>query len=296
MDAGDDGQDQEEYRQEDMDLSEVSSGEDGAEENDAHPDNWGLGIGRRFINILRDRTGAWVVRDFRPLPEDSSPGPDDEFSENLANSLAESLSRTPPANEVDETAGSSQAHNFDTELPTNHSYLGRMESVSGMEYYEPGKRYKIHVCYHHSIIFPGQKLPMILSSNQAFLLIAQSDEHSVGLVFPPIGGVQYGVTCQVYEKNVKSPAWRTDLRAILRAHQRFRVCTKTQVLPPIFMRDVLEVEVEILPELSLGHPLSGHFRGSLEKFLPHSERVRLLYSTPGHGHYLSMSNTTLGRS
>ncbi|XP_059611561.1 protein cereblon [Phlebotomus argentipes] len=266
MDPEDNGQGEEAEGEDEAEmLSDSSVVEDDGQERDES----GFRIG--VFNIMRDRNVARIFRGFRGFNRESSSGSEDSFQV------------TTPSNEESDnsdSASNNQPQNFDTELPTNHSYLGRMESVSGVEYYEPGSRYKIHICPHHTIIFPGQTLPVILSTSQAFHLTAQSGEHSVGLVFPPINNEQYGVTCQMYEKNVRNPLWKSDLRAKLRAHQRFRVCKGTISHPILstFVGDVREAEVEILPELSLGDPLSGHIRGSLDKFLPHSSRIKLLYS------------------
>uniref|UniRef100_A0A1B0D3S5 Uncharacterized protein n=1 Tax=Phlebotomus papatasi TaxID=29031 RepID=A0A1B0D3S5_PHLPP len=269
MDPEENGQGEEADWEEVVEMfSDSSMDEDDARETEESSSSRFAGL--RHFNIVRIRDASWFFREFRGFNRPFSSGSEEEVQ-----------LTTPPNEESENSDGAStsnnQPQNFDTELPTNHSYLGRMESVSGVEFYEPGKRYKIHICPHHTVIFPGEILPVILSTSQAFHLTAQSGGHSVGLVFPPVGNEQFGVTCQMYERNVRNPLWKSDLRAKLRAHQRFRVCTDTST-QPVFLGDVREVEVEILPELSLGDPLSGHFRGSLHKFLPKSKRVKLLYS------------------
>ncbi|GAB0100490.1 Protein cereblon [Sergentomyia squamirostris] len=244
-------------------AEDAGSGSSGSQE--AENNTNGMRFGMRYYNT--DRNVSWIFRTLqRFYRESTSSGSDEDARSGRASN-----------EDGDEGTPSGPPQNFDTELPTNHSYLGKMESVSGIDYYEPGKKYQIHVSPHHSIIFPGQTLPVILSQSQAFHLNNQTEGRSIGLVFPPFGSEQYGVTCQMYETNVRNP--RLDLRAKLRAHQRFRVCKESK-RNNVFVGevgDVVEVEVEILPELSLGCPLGNHFRGSLEKFLPRSSRVKMLY-------------------
>ena len=45
---------------------------------------------------------------------------------------------------------------FDTELPTYHSYLGPMDKVSGINLFEAGKVYQLPIRGYHSILFPGE--------------------------------------------------------------------------------------------------------------------------------------------
>ena len=45
---------------------------------------------------------------------------------------------------------------FDTELPTNHAYLGQMDPVPGVYLFEVGKVYQLPIRDYHSIIFPGE--------------------------------------------------------------------------------------------------------------------------------------------
>lgn len=54
---------------------------------------------------------------------------------------------------------------FNTELPSEHLYLGQMECVSGLDYYECGKKYRIQVI----LVYCDEKL---LIDTHVFLLYA----------------------------------------------------------------------------------------------------------------------------
>lgn len=102
-----------------------------------------------------------------------------------------------------------QAEEFNTELPTEHSYLGAMESVHGLVCFEVNNIYKIPIYAHHSLLFPGEVVPMIIAESFFDESIFGNDENdglSFGLVFWSQShnarekNIVYGVTCQVYEK------------------------------------------------------------------------------------------------
>lgn len=82
--------------------------------------------------------------------------------------------------------------------------MGNLERVSGVQYLEPDKTYRLPIFFHDSLIFPGETLPMILTQ-QMFLATEFTDDGLLfGLVFHDIRNNidlnLYGVTCQIYEK------------------------------------------------------------------------------------------------
>lgn len=103
-------------------------------------------------------------------------------------------------------AASSQAHLFDDELPMNHSYLGEnMDRIRGSNFFEAGKVYEIPITPHHSLLFPGEILPMIMVAESIFARTPESNEGlTFGLIF--VDEVEdnkvHGVTCQVFEKGL----------------------------------------------------------------------------------------------
>lgn len=130
-----------------------------------------------------------------------------------------------------EIAGAS-AEMFDRDLPPEHlvdnyfdylaiarswrnanllqKYLGDLErvSVNATECLKPGKYYhRMPVFAHHSLVFPGEQIPMILPQTvfHTTHFLTDSNEGALfGLMFLRLKGVPkfrtYGVTCQIYEK------------------------------------------------------------------------------------------------
>lgn len=140
---------------------------------------------------------------------------------------------------------STAAEIYNTELPTEHAYLGKLERVEGVDYLEPGKIYRLPVCSHNSIVFPGEVVPMIL--NVATLNCNDpSDGVKFGLVFRATftNNCVYGVTCQVFERGDHDANGSIVLKTI--AQQRFHTVRHL----PGRRADVL-----ILPEILLPDPL-----------------------------------------
>lgn len=131
---------------------------------------------------------------------------------------------------------------FDTDLPAAHNvrreilaylrfnarlpfqYLGNMERVSGVQFLEPNKCYRLPIFFHDSIIFPGETLPMILTQ-QMFVSTEFSDDGLLfGLVFNGLRNDRnndlYGVTCQIYEKGSDGI---NNVSIKSKAYQRFRI-------------------------------------------------------------------------
>lgn len=87
-------------------------------------------------------------------------------------------------------------------------YLGNLERVSASECLKPGKYYhRMPIFAHHSLVFPGEQIPMILSQtvfHTTHFLTDSNEGCLFGLMFLRLKGVPkfrtYGVTCQIYEK------------------------------------------------------------------------------------------------
>lgn len=106
---------------------------------------------------------------------------------------------------------------FDSELPSAHSYLGDLDRVSGLEIMEPGKLYRLPLFVHHSLVFPGETLPMIFYNYEFPENFDSSEGLMIGVVYSNFSGPYYGVTCQIYEKGTNG----TRLMIKGRAVQRF---------------------------------------------------------------------------
>lgn len=149
----------------------------------------------------------------------------------------------------------SQARMFNNELPANHSYLGEnMDIVRGSNVYESGKVYEIPVCGHHSILFPGETIPMIMIAESIFSRTPEANEGlTFGLVFTDEikNDKAYGVTCQVFEKGVDD---RGHITVKSKAHQRF-VVVRTEDGLTSQRNHSYYAKVQILPEYILPDPV-----------------------------------------
>lgn len=179
---------------------------------------------------------------------------------------------------------SGQSQLFDCELPTQHTYLGSTENVRGFSYFEPYKTYEIPICEHHSLVFPGEILPMIMLEDRFFSLSNNDEGLVFGLIFQKEDvdeNQTFGVTCQIFEKGLQNGLVKIKSKA----QQRF-VVVKTNNESSITMRNQgYYAKVKILPEIVLQDPylltISNsylkHFQCSrnknqLQKFLAASTR------------------------
>uniref|UniRef100_A0A182MDL1 Protein cereblon n=1 Tax=Anopheles culicifacies TaxID=139723 RepID=A0A182MDL1_9DIPT len=155
---------------------------------------------------------------------------------------------------------------YNTELPTEHAYFGKMERVEGVDYLEPGKIYRLPIYNHHSIVYPGEIVPLML--NDSHFYSGRSNESSDGLKFGLVflnhysdSGRIYGVTCQVYERGAEG------LSALLKtvAQQRFY----------IVRRQERRADVKILPEIVLPDPLISCCSNAMVRHAYSSRKDRL---------------------
>nr|XP_040224089.2 protein cereblon [Anopheles coluzzii] len=156
---------------------------------------------------------------------------------------------------------------YNTELPTEHAYLGKMERVEGVDYLEPGKTYRLPIYSHHSIVYPGEIVPLML--NDSTLYSGRSNDSSDGLKFGLVfqnqyrdGGRVYGVTCQVYERGAEG------LSALMKtvAQQRFYIVRQSQER---------RADVKILPEIVLPDPLISTCSNAMVRYAYSSRKDRL---------------------
>jgi cereblon len=172
----------------------------------------------------------------------------------------------------------SEARSFDDELPMNHSYLGsNMDVVRGTNFFEPGKIYEIPVCGHHSLVFPGEILPMIMIAESIFARTPESNEGlTFGLVFADeIKNDQvFGVTCQVFEKGLDNHG---HITVKSKAHQRFIVVRTEEGLTTTRNHNFY-AKVRILPEYILPDPISLNISNSLMRFTQNTSQSNRLKS------------------
>lgn len=173
-------------------------------------------------------------------------------------------------------AARSQACMFDDELPMNHTYLGsNMEQIRGWNFFEPGKVYEIPVCGHHSLVFPGEILPMIMVAESIF---AKSPESNEGLTFGLVFADEidndkvYGVTCQVFEKGVDNQG---HITVKSKARQRF-IVVRTEDGLTTHRNNNYYAKVKILPEYTLPDPITMNITHNLSKFTQNSSQSHQL--------------------
>jgi cereblon len=131
--------------------------------------------------------------------------------------------------------------------------------VSGISFFEVDKIYQLPIIGHHSLVMPGEILPMIIS--ESIFENDGSENLIFGLVFwensekVRTKETVFGVTCQVYEKGVDSFGHIT-LKS--RAIQRFQVVPKDGNLTTTKHTDrgrKFYASVKILPEIILPDPI-----------------------------------------
>lgn len=98
--------------------------------------------------------------------------------------------------------------------------------MSGVQYLEANKSYRLPIFFHDSLIFPGETLPMILAQ-QLFLATKFNDDGLLfGLIFLNVRSDDnmylYGVTCQIYEKS-SSGTTNDSVSIKSRAYQRLYI-------------------------------------------------------------------------
>lgn len=168
---------------------------------------------------------------------------------------------------------------FNKELPTEHAYLGQMDAVLGLDFFECNKIYRIPIFEHHSFVFPGEMLPMIWTDAQFDRTEHTSDGFTFGLVFwDPTFKKKVGVTCQVYERGVDSHG---NVTLKCRAHQRFVVVKQQSgsylLEGQVYSRRRYLADVKIQPEVMLPNPLQTMMGSSLKTFVYSSTHLAKIY-------------------
>ncbi|EAT43511.1 AAEL005058-PA [Aedes aegypti] len=154
---------------------------------------------------------------------------------------------------------------YNTQLPSEHTYLGKLERVEALERLEPGSIHRIPVSGHQSIVYPGETIPLILTN--PLLEFDGKDSNRIGLVFWefPFKKRIFGVICEVYEKVIR------DSIMILKtkAQQRFELVPQEDgALTRSVQREGRAhyyAQVKILPEVLLPDPLTNYCMNNTPK-------------------------------
>lgn len=146
-----------------------------------------------------------------------------------------------------------------------------MDRVAGINYLEAGRKYRMPIKCHTSLVYPGETVPMIIDdSMHECLLNDGTTGMSFGLVFHGIWEHTkpncYGVTCQIFEKGVADS--NGNIRIKTKIYQRFVIYPTDTKEQPTFLRhrSITYVSCDILPDIYLPGPLSGLHLQSLNKF------------------------------
>lgn len=164
---------------------------------------------------------------------------------------------------------------YNIQLPSEHTYLGKLERVESLEHFEPGSIHRIPVSGHHSIVYPGETIPLILTNS--LLEFDGRDSNRIGLVFweHPYRKRIFGVVCQVCEKDIRDSAM--VLKTV--AQQRFELVPQPDgALTRSVQREGRAhyyAEVKILPEVLLPDPLTNYCSSNVVK-INNLARNRLL--------------------
>ncbi|XP_058811692.1 protein cereblon-like [Topomyia yanbarensis] len=165
---------------------------------------------------------------------------------------------------------------YNIQLPSEHTYLGRLERVDSLELFEPGSIQHIPVTGHHSIVYPGETIPLILT-NSLLDVDGRHESSRIGLVFweYPYRQRIFGVVCQVRGKDVR------DSIIVLKtvAQQRFELVPQQDgsLTRSVRREDRAHyyAQVKILPEILLPDPLTSFCASNMVK-ISHLNRNRLL--------------------
>ncbi|XP_055534051.1 protein cereblon-like [Wyeomyia smithii] len=165
---------------------------------------------------------------------------------------------------------------YNIQLPPEHTYLGKLERVESADHFEPGTIHRIPVTGHHSIVFPGETIPLILT-NSLVEFDGRNESSRIGLVFweYPFKKRIFGVVCQVREKTLRESV--TVLKTV--AQQRFELVPQQDgALTRSVQREARAhyyAQVKILPEVLLPDPLTSFCASNMVK-IGNLNRNRLL--------------------
>lgn len=149
--------------------------------------------------------------------------------------------------------------------------MGDMDRVTGVNYLEPEKTYRLPIKCHLSLVYPGETVPMIIDDSMYECILNDSvNGMSFGLIFPSMWEFTkpnfYGVTCQIYEQGPRDA--RGNRRIKTRVYQRFVIYPTIPNCEPVYIHHetITYVQCEILPDIDLPGPLTGLHLQSLNKF------------------------------
>ncbi|CAG9861496.1 unnamed protein product [Phyllotreta striolata] len=160
---------------------------------------------------------------------------------------------------------------FDTDLPTSHRYLGRLDNVRGYTLYDDGQIISIWAIYTSTMVFPGFTLPLVINTYMENSILPQLLEKNNVFVLlcanTTFNGIfNYGVTMEVFETQQ-----RDNLLSIkARGRQRCKLVPGTEIRN--LTGRLKHVTVKIIAEPEIMSPLC-------DTQLIHLKQKRLFTST-----------------
>ncbi|KAK4878784.1 hypothetical protein RN001_011290 [Aquatica leii] len=135
---------------------------------------------------------------------------DDSFEDRLENIIADVIEvvrhrdSDDSSNESTPEEPRENVEVFDTNLPTTHKYLGKLNNVSGYTIFDEGEIISLLAIHTNTLVFPGFTLPLVMNSQieQSIMQNFLTKQNVFVLVCADEVGARlykYGVTMEVFE-------------------------------------------------------------------------------------------------
>ncbi|XP_018571182.1 protein cereblon isoform X2 [Anoplophora glabripennis] len=165
-----------------------------------------------------------------------------------------SNSNTEDSDSSDENPAGSNNGQFDTDLPTTHRYLGKLNNVSGYTLYDDGEIIDILAIYTTTMVFPGFTLPLVMNNyvettmmqnfiekNNVFVLLC-ANAHFNGIY-------NFGVTMEIFETQMRNNV----LNIKARGRQRCKLVPGCEIKN--WAGRLKQVTIKIIAEPEITSPL-----------------------------------------
>ncbi|XP_057658364.1 protein cereblon [Diorhabda carinulata] len=130
--------------------------------------------------------------------------PDNVPSAEIENGHVTSNTEDESETSEEENPTTSREGDFDTDLPTIHKYLGKLDNVRGYTLYDDGQIISILAIYTTTMVFPGFTLPLVINMYMETSILKEFLEKNNVFVLlcanATFNGIHnYGVTMEVFE-------------------------------------------------------------------------------------------------
>ncbi|CAG9814866.1 unnamed protein product [Phaedon cochleariae] len=153
----------------------------------------------------------------------------------------------------DENPSPTNTGEFDTDLPTAHKYLGKLNSVSGYTLYDDGEVVDLLAVYTTTMVFPGFTLPLVINSYEESIMQNFTDQKSIFVLLcanSAFDGIyNYGVTMQIYESEMRN--YFVNIKA--KGRQRCKLVPGREIKN--LSERLKQVTVRVIAESPISSPL-----------------------------------------